>query len=156
MQELIKMAREMREVLLRDPHRPTYHIVSSEGNTGPFDPNGALYWKGRYHLMYIVQTDKGDSWAHISSTDLVHWRHHPLAIEPDGADRVIFSGGAALDKNGVPTLTFWGLRNRSGWGEPADGGVCVATSTDHDLEHWIKSPQASSASRSAAPRTEAR
>ena len=51
-----------------------------EGIAHPFDPNGAIYWKGRYHLFYIFQTVKplpfyrGDAWAHISSHDLVHWR----------------------------------------------------------------------------------
>ena len=47
-----------REKLLGDPHRPRYHIVSMGGRCLPFDPNGALYWKGRYHLMLIVQPRK--------------------------------------------------------------------------------------------------
>ncbi len=140
MQELIQSTRRMRDVLLKDPYRPRYHIVSPEGNAGPFDPNGAMLWKGRYHLMYIAQTEKGHCWAHVSSRDLVHWRHHPLALEPDEADKVIFSGGVSLDKNGVPTITYWGLRNFTGLGEPADGGVCIATSTDDELDHWTKSP----------------
>lgn len=124
--------RELRRQLVEDRYRPTYHIVAPEGLCSPFDPNGALFWKGRYHLMYIVQTGKGHCWAHISSTDLVHWRHHPLALEPGDGDNGIFSGGAALDKHGVPTITYWGL------GKP--GGVCIATSTDKNLDHWTKSP----------------
>lgn len=132
MEQLIRSARELRARLLQDPHRPTYHIVSPEGVCAPFDPNGALYWKGRYHLMYIVQTEKGHCWAHISSHDLVHWRHHPLALEPGGVDEGIFSGGAFIDKEGVPTITYWGL------GEEA--GICLATSTDDELDHWTKSP----------------
>jgi sucrose-6-phosphate hydrolase SacC (GH32 family) len=82
MSDLIAAARRLREALLADPHRPTYHITTPEGLCAPFDPNGALFWKGRYHLFYIVQTEAGHCWAHISSHDLVHWRHHPLALAP--------------------------------------------------------------------------
>ena len=91
--QLIDPTRQLRSKFLADPHRPTYHIVASEGVCAPFDPNGGLFWKGRYHLMYIVQTSKGHCWAHISSKDLVHWRHHPLALEPGEANDGIFSGG---------------------------------------------------------------
>ena len=132
MEQLIQSTRKLREALLQDPHRPRYHIVSPEGTCAPFDPNGALFWKGRYHLMYIIQTKKGHCWGHISSVDLVHWRHHPLALEPGGVDEGIFSGGAFVDKSGVPTITYWGL------GEEA--GICTATSTDDELDHWTKSP----------------
>jgi beta-fructofuranosidase len=125
-------ARQLREQLLKDPFRPTYHIVAPEGLCAPFDGNGGLFLKGRYHFMYIIQNQKGHCWAHISSTDLVHWRIHPNALEPGDGDSGIFSGGAALDKNGTPTITYWGL------GKP--GGVCIATSTDDNLDRWTKSP----------------
>ena len=132
MEQLIQNARQLRKTLLTDPYRPRYHIVSPEGVCKPFDPNGALFWKGRYHLMYIVQTEQGHCWAHISSKDLMHWRHHPLALEPGGIDTGIFSGGAFVDKEGIPTITYWGL------GEEA--GICLATSADDELDHWTKSP----------------
>ncbi len=127
---LIQVSRELRARLLADPHRPTYHIVSTEGVSEPFDPNGALFWKGRYHLMLIIQNEKGHSYAHISSTDLIHWRHHPMALEPGEGDQMVFSGGASLDREGVPTITYWGVGR----------GVCTATSTDDLLENWTKSP----------------
>lgn len=132
MTDLIASTRKIRTVLLQDRQRPTYHITTPEGLCAPFDPNAALFWKGRYHLMYIVQTHKGYCWAHISSKDLLHWRHHLLALEPGGVDSGIFSGGVGVDRNGVPTITYWGL------GEGA--GVCIATSTDDNLDYWIKSP----------------
>jgi beta-fructofuranosidase len=80
--------------------------------------------------MYIVQTEKGHCWAHISSRDLLHWRQHPLALEPGGVDSGIFSGGAFIDKSGVPTITYWGLG--------PEAGICAATSTDDALEVWTK------------------
>ena len=129
---LIQSTRELRAKFQSDPYRPGYHFVTPEGLCGPFDPNGALFWKGRCHLMYIFQNEKGHCWGHVSSTDLVHWRHHPPALEPDEDDAGIFSGGASLDKNGVPTITYWGLGNPR--------GICIATSTDDLLETWTKSP----------------
>ncbi|MBL7200690.1 MAG: glycoside hydrolase family 32 protein [Anaerolineae bacterium] len=132
MESWVQNARALREALLKDPYRPRYHIVSPEGLCAPFDPNGALFWKGRYHLMYIVQTQAGHCWAHVSSRDLVHWRHHPLALEPGGIDSGIFSGGAFIDQKGVPTITYWGLGDRA--------GICIATSTDDNLDLWTKSP----------------
>jgi beta-fructofuranosidase len=139
-EEMMQNARKLRDILLKDPFRPQYHVVSPEGSAPPCDPNGAIFWKGRYHLMYIIKTEKGFCWAHVSSIDLVHWKHHPMALEPDELDKIIFSGGASLDKNGVPTITYWSLRNWTGHAEPADGGVCLATSTDDNLDHWTKSP----------------
>lgn len=132
-QESVQNARHLREKLLADPYRPKYHIVTPEGSYRPFDPNAALFWKGRYHLMYIIQTEKGHCWAHISSHDLVHWRHHPLALEPGGIDTGIFSGGIFIDQQGIPTITYWGL------GENA--GICLATSTDDELDVWTKIPE---------------
>jgi len=49
------LVREHREALLSDRWRPGYHFVVPEGVAMPFDPNGAIYWKGRYHLFYIFR-----------------------------------------------------------------------------------------------------
>jgi len=125
--------RKLRERLLADPDRPRYHIVAPEGVHAPFDPNGALYWRGRYHLMYIVKLQEGFAWAHVSSHDLVHWRQHPLALEPGDCDDGIFSGGAFVDREGRPTLVYWGLGERS--------GICLARARDEKLDLWEKIPE---------------
>ena len=123
----------LRTRLLSDPHRPRYHIVSMGERGLPFDPNGALFWKGRYHLMLIVQPKpRHHCYAHISSKDLVHWRHHPMALEPGDIDTGIFSGGAFVDRDGTPTITYWGLSE--------NGGILLATSSDEELDHWQKHP----------------
>ena len=137
---LVRNTRALRNKLLGDPHRPGYHFVSPEGRCGPFDPNAAIFWKGRYHLMYIIQTTKGHSWGHVSSSDLVHWRRHKPSLQPDEGDKGdkgIFSGGIFLDKNGVPTITYWGLGHRKVRGIR---GICLATSTDKNLDNWTKNP----------------
>jgi sucrose-6-phosphate hydrolase SacC (GH32 family) len=84
--ELVEAQREFRDVLLSDPHRPTYHFVNPEGRGMPFDPNGAIFWNGKYHLCYIYQRDNRiaevptanakrniDCWGHASSVDLLHY-----------------------------------------------------------------------------------
>jgi beta-fructofuranosidase len=136
-------ARTLRAHYLQDPYRPGYHFTVPEGVHMPIDPNGALYWNGRYHVFYIyqepgeatnvpVKIDKQHYWGHISSIDLVHWRHHPPALAPGEGDAGIFSGGVFVDRQGVPTISYWGLGNPR--------GICLATSTDPNLDRWVKSP----------------
>jgi beta-fructofuranosidase len=130
--DLIVHARALREHFLRDPHRPGYHFVVPEGTHAPVDPNGALYWNGRYHVCYIFQHEGKHYWGHASSVDLLHWRHHAPALCPGEGDEGIFSGGAFVDQNGVATITYWRL------GKP--DGIAIATSTDPQLDRWTKSP----------------
>jgi len=132
---LLRQARELREKLWADPQRPRYHFLPPGGWMN--DPNGAIFWKGRYHLFYQCHPDGAYwnymRWGHASSPDLVHWVHHPIAIEPTpgGPDRDgCFSGGAVLH-DGVPTFVYHGVPD----------GTCLATSTDDDLLRWTKCPQ---------------
>lgn len=130
--EVVRTTRLLRERLLSDPYRPGYHFAMSEDMAIPGDPNGAFYHNGRYHLMYLyARRQSGFCWGHLSSTDLVHWRHHPDALAPDhAADPGIFSGGAFVDDDGTAYLTYWKL------GTP--GGVALARSRDRSFEHWDK------------------
>lgn len=117
---------------------PAYHVTAlpHEGLARPYDANGCIYWKGKYHLMYIYQDPKlphgGHCWGHAVSTDLVDWTFLPPALvpQPEDKDVGIFSGNAFLDKNGVPTLCWFGV----------GAGVCVATAEDEDLIRWKKHP----------------
>ena len=85
--DLIKSARTFRERLLSDPYRPGYHFVVPEDWGVPGDPNGAFYANGRYHLMYLYHHEgSGFSYGHVSSNDLLHWRHHADAIGPGDGD----------------------------------------------------------------------
>jgi sucrose-6-phosphate hydrolase SacC (GH32 family) len=121
-----------REKMLQDPYRPGYHFVIPEGIARPFDPNGAIFWKGRYHLFYIFQDTRGHCWGHVSSLDLVHWRHHPTSLYPGPGDpdRGMFSGNCFLNRDGIPTMLYHGL----------DAGNSIATSSDKLLDVWDKLP----------------
>lgn len=120
----------------QDPYAPRYHFIAPEGNALPFDPNGALYWKGRYHLFYIFQDSSlpegGHCWGHASSSDLIHWDYHPTVLAPGKGDPEvgIFSGAAFINKEGIPTIIYHGVR----------AGSCIATAEDDQLIRWKKSP----------------
>ena len=59
MHDMIDASRQLREIQISDPHRPTYHFINPEGWGMPFDPNGTIYWNGRYHMFYIVHDERG-------------------------------------------------------------------------------------------------
>jgi len=128
---VIRSTRMLRERLLADPFRSTYHFCTPEDYGMPGDPNGAFYYDGRYHLMYLYNRNGvGFSWGHISSQDLVHWRHHPDAIGPGSGDEGCFSGGAYVDSDGTAYLSYWML-----WGAR---GIGLARSADKTYDRWTK------------------
>jgi len=134
-EELIRCAQELKEKFRLDPHRPKYHFMPSFAWMN--DINGAIFWKGRYHIFYQHNPDgaywKWMQWGHASSVDLVHWVNHPIALTPtlQGPDRDgCFSGGAFVNKKGVPTFIYHGVPE----------GTCIATSEDDMLIHWTKHP----------------
>jgi sucrose-6-phosphate hydrolase SacC (GH32 family) len=88
---------KFREKLLSDPYRPGYHFIVPEGRCMPFDPNGAIYWQGRYHLFYIFQDKRGHNWGRVSSTDLFHWLQ--ARVDP-------------IRAVGVPLAICWGTQNQ--------------------------------------------
>ena len=62
--------------------RPVYHFTPAKNWTN--DPNGLLYLNGEYNL-YNQQNPFENKWGHMSwghatSTDLIHWKHLPVAI----------------------------------------------------------------------------
>lgn len=131
--DLIRSSRELQEKFYSDPYRPVYHFMPPWGWMN--DINGAIFWKGRYHVFYQNLSWGGVyramRWGHASSVDLVHWIHHPIALTPsvNGYDRNgCWSGGSFVNKQGVPTVIYHG--------EP--GGVCIATAEDEMLVRWTK------------------
>ena len=118
-----------------DPYRPLYHFSAPANYLG--DPNGTIYWKGKYHLFYQYNPDGAFDnsqrmhWGHAVSEDLVHWSDLPIALTPTpgGPDRSGCWSGGALNNNGVPTLIYYGHPE----------GNCIAVSND-ELITWEKHP----------------
>jgi len=143
---VVQAARSLREKLLADPYRPAYHFCLPEGDGLPGDPNGAFYANGRYHLMYLYRREgRGFSWGHVSSKDLLHWRHHPDAIVPSGNEDGVFSGGGFLDESGTAILSYWQVISLNQGETFADriqrtgpSGIGLAASSDIHYNHWEK------------------
>src|SRR5881392_509169 len=85
--------------LYKEKYRPRFHFSPAKNWTN--DPNGLVYFDGEYHLFYQYNPYGNRwghmSWAHSVSSDLVHWKHLPLAI-PEKDSIMIFSGSAVIDK----------------------------------------------------------
>ncbi|MHC4693755.1 MAG: LamG-like jellyroll fold domain-containing protein, partial [Planctomycetota bacterium] len=128
---VVQSTRLFREKLLSDAYRPGYHFCIPEDNGRLGDTNGCFFANGRYHLMYLYKrVGVGFCWGHISSKDLVHWRHHPDAIGPGNGDEGCFSGGGFVDDDGTAYLSYWML-----WG---DKGIGIAKSSDRHYDNWQK------------------
>ncbi|MGZ3873319.1 MAG: glycoside hydrolase family 32 protein [Mucilaginibacter sp.] len=83
--------------------RPVYHFTPDKYWTN--DPNGLIYLNGKFQLYYQHNPQENKwghmSWGHAESTDLVHWKHLPVAI-PEVVSKdttlYIYSGSAVIDK----------------------------------------------------------
>jgi len=127
----VQAVRTFRERLLDDPARPRYHFCLPDDMGIPGDVNGAFYADGRYHLMYLYDRQgSGFCWGHVSSADLLHWRHHPDAIAPGEGDEGAFSGGAFVDDDGTVYLSYWMLAGARGIG--------LVKNLDRTYERWEK------------------
>lgn len=86
------------DVTNREKYRPVFHHTPLYGWMN--DPNGMFYKDGVWHLYYQYNPYgsrwQNLSWGHSSSTDLINWRHHPTAIEPNGFG-MVFSGSCVVD-----------------------------------------------------------
>ena len=75
-------------------YRPQFHYTPARNWMN--DPNGLVCSPDGYHLFYQYNPNAstwGDiAWGHAVSSDLVHWRELPVAIDPP--DQFAFSGSA--------------------------------------------------------------
>jgi len=103
------------------------------------DPNGPVFFNGVYHLFFQYNPESyrwGDMhWYHLSSRDLLHWKHLPVALAPDEDYDCggIFSGSATVVPSlGVPVLTYSVACNK------ALVNAVPLDPTDPDLVNWTK------------------
>lgn len=120
------------EIADKDPMRPRYHFHSP--SQWMDDPNGIIYHKGYYHMMYSLNPntskhragmvyktahrvwDPGHEdwtggitvWGHARSKDMVHWEHLPIALYPvlEKGEHFIWFGTTALNENGTPIAVY--------------------------------------------------
>ena len=83
----------------REKFRSIYHHTPLYGWMN--DPNGMFYKDGVWHLYYQYNPYGSQwenmTWAHSTSTDLIHWKNQGEAIQPDALGTV-FSGSSVVDK----------------------------------------------------------
>ena len=92
-------------------YRPQFHFTPEKNWMN--DPNGLIWFDGEYHLFYQHNPFENEwgfmNWGHAVSTDLVHWKHLPIAITPDEDSRdkehcTAWSGSAIVDEHNVTGL----------------------------------------------------
>lgn len=120
----------------KDRWYPKFHIAAPAGWIN--DPNGLSYHRGRYQVYFqhnpFAAEHRSMHWGHVSSSDLVTWRHEPIALAP-GADEDrdgVFSGSAVVSDEGALVAYFTGNRFQNGVDE-SDGNLqvqCMAVSRD--------------------------
>jgi len=91
-------------IYYNEDYRDQYHYSVKEGWDN--DPNGLVYFNGKYHLFYQFYDDTvwgPMHWAHATSTDLLHWENQPIALYPD-ANGAMYSGSIVADVNNTSGL----------------------------------------------------
>jgi len=138
--------------LADDADRPEYHLLAPHNWMN--DPNGPIWWKGKYHLYYQLNPGAavwGDMhWGHAVSADMVHWRHEAIALAPTpgGHDSEGCFSGSAVVYKGVPTLIYTGVQNappeqvtiHDSGGKLRETQL-LATAEDDTLRAWKKLPE---------------
>lgn len=87
--------------------RGQYHFSPQSGWMN--DINAPIYYRGEYHLFYQHTphqlTHSEMHWGHATSTDLLHWTHKNIALEPGVHDvGPLWSGSGWVDTNNVTGL----------------------------------------------------
>ena len=108
----------------------TFHLAHPGPGEGfPGDPNPMYYYKGRYHLHYIYDNNYGPAYAHVSSTDMVHWKWHRTVLTPPVTGHGMFSGTGFFTKDGTPAMIYHG---------EGSGRNMISFAMDDNLDKWTK------------------
>jgi len=120
-----------------EPCAPTIHYHPAIGSFGDPIP---FFWKGEYHVFYLNTGVKGTPWRHIVSTDLIHWRQLPTALEAggptDGPDGGFQYTGSVTEKDGTFHIFYCGHNPQNPLGTEF-----TLHATSPDLITWTKHPE---------------
>ncbi|MGB7980976.1 MAG: glycoside hydrolase family 32 protein [Candidatus Nanopelagicales bacterium] len=99
------------EAVDADPWRQTFHIQPPVGLLN--DPNGLVQHEGVYHFCYqwnpFGPVHASKFWAHVTSTDLVHWSDPSVALAPsDPLDKDGCYSGSGLVADAVVRFFYTG------------------------------------------------
>ena len=113
--------------------RQHYHFMAQAGWIN--DPNGLIYFKGKYHFFYQCNPYEGFwgsiYWGHAVSDDMLHWEYLPLALAPsevyDEHPRGGCFSGSAIEHDGRLFLMYTAAANE---GRGVEQTQCIAYSKD--------------------------
>ena len=81
---------------VKNEYRLKYHMMPPIGWLN--DPNGLIYFKGRYHLYYQFNPYASEPgkmcWGHFVSDDLISYVDDGVALKPDIEGASAYSGGS--------------------------------------------------------------
>lgn len=82
------------------------------------DPCGLVLHANKYHLYYQYNPNETTwgpmHWGHATSTDLITWTEHPIALFPDDHYGMAFTGSVVVDEKGTLNAFYTGaLPDRS-------------------------------------------
>ena len=137
---------QVRSLMARDVHRPGYHFLPPSGQMQDID--GGIYWRGRYHMLFLrhpVFPGGPAHWGHTVSNDMVYWSDLPDALKPQPGtydEHGIWSGGI-IDADGTACILYTG-KSRPGTYQTDPKSrpevQCLATCTEDNLVNWTKHP----------------
>jgi len=130
-----------------EAYRPAMHYTAKD--TWLNDPNGLVFHEGVYHLYYqnnpFGNVHSNMSWGHATSTDLVSWEEHQVAIPCDDTEE-IFSGSIVVDADNssgfgddgaAPLVAIYTSAFKSGSAHEGIQAQSLAWSTDGGYK-WTK------------------
>lgn len=136
MQNIMKAQAEIdakRDIVSQGKMRQKYHFMTETGWLN--DPNGLIYYKGKYHFFYQYNPYSGFwncmHWGHAISDDMIHWEYLPIALAPsewyDDHEKGGCFSGSAIEHDGKLFLMYTGTTNIGNGFEQVQ---CIAYSED--------------------------
>ena len=153
---MIECADEPRCLLPKydEQYRPQFHFSQLQGWNN--DPNGMVYYNGRYHLFWQCNplgTGWGNMyWGHASSPDMVNWTEHKRALRSGGGKGVplekrhpamavgaCFSGSGNVDHNNATGLNVGDTKTLLLFNSDMNAGISAYYSHDGtNFNRWME------------------
>ena len=104
---------------VKNEYRLRYHMMPPIGWLN--DPNGLIFFKGRYHLYYqfnpYASCPGKMCWGHFVSDDLIDYVDDGVALKPDIEDASAYSGGAIEYDGKINAFYTLHIENENGKSE---------------------------------------
>lgn len=122
-----------KDIVSNGKMRQHYHFMPQTGWIN--DPNGLIYFRGKYHFFYQCNPYNGFwdmmHWGHAVSDDMIHWEYLPIALAPsesyDEHQKGGCFSGSAIEHDGKLYVIYTGSTNN---GNGFEQTQCVAYSED--------------------------